>query len=167
MRTLIVLVFAALLLPSCVTYRKCQQKFPPSTDTLQIVEVRDSIVLKDTTITVTIPGEVVIDSVFIPVELPPTYKPDTVFARTELAESFAYINRNGLLRLHLTQRDTTITLRLENALKEAYFWRSEYERVKVTPPPVKFVPKIYKITFTIVLVEIGILLLYLFWRMRR
>ena len=163
----ILILSTILIMSSCVTQRRCLQKFPPTTDTIRVTEIRDSIVYKDTTITIHLPGKTVTDSVFIPVEIPSTYKPDTVRAVTQLATATAYLSKLGHLRLDLTQSDTTIYLRLENALKEAYFWRSEYERVKMTPPPVKFVPKVYKIALTIVLIEIGILLLYLFWRMRR
>jgi len=155
------------MLPSCVTYKKCLQKFPPTTDTIKVVERRDSVIFRDTTIMITLPGKTVVDSIFIPCpEFPPTFVPDTVFASTELAESFAYVNRNGVLRLYLTQRDTTITLRLEKALREAYFWRNEYEKVTVTPHPIKFVPKIYKVFMWIVIGELIALLIFLLIRLK-
>ena len=144
MRTLIPLLIA-IAFSSCVTQKKCNEKFPPSKDTIHIVTVRDSIVFKDTTIYVEIPGETDIDTITIPCPPPPpSYIPKKAHAETSLAYADAWWEYPRI-RLELVQKDTTIERRLENAQKEAYHWKSEYEKITVTPQPVKYIPGIYKI----------------------
>ena len=137
------------------------QKFPPSADTIKIIETRDSIIYRDTTVFIHLPGEVKIDSVKVPCpDLPPAYVPDTVRAETPLAYSYAYLANTGRLRLYLVQKDTTIHQRLENAIKESFYWRSEYEKITVKPEPVKYIPKLYKIALWILIGQIAAFILY-------
>ena len=143
MKTLIPILMM-LALTSCVTQKKCNSKFPPSKDTIIIETVRDSIVYKDTTIYIKLPGERVVDSFPIPCPPPPPdYIPRRVFAETSLAKASAWWSY-PVIKLELIQKDTTIEKRLDNAVKEAYEWRTKYEKITITPQPVKYIPGIYK-----------------------
>jgi hypothetical protein len=141
------LIFFSAIVSSCVTQKKCNSKFPPSTETVTIVKERDSIVYKDTTIFIKLPQEYMTDSVIIPCPPPATgFIPDTAYAETSLAFARAWFNWPNI-KLQLTQKDTTIEKRLADAQKESYYWRSEYNKVKIIPPPVKYIPGIYRIAF--------------------
>ena len=134
----------AVLSASC-SRKWCQSRYPVSVDSIYKYVTKDSIVIKDTTIYIHLPGEVVHDSIEIPCPDPgPAYVPKKVFAETSLAKASAWFD-HPFIRLELIQKDTTIVQRLDDAIKEAYYWKSEYQKITVKPEPVKFVPAIYKI----------------------
>jgi hypothetical protein len=140
----ILIAFIAILFAGCVTQRRCNLRFPPSTETVTLITEHDSIVYKDTTIFVKLPGEYRIDSVTIPCPPPPaSYKPRRVYAETSLAKASAWWDY-PVIKLELTQKDTTIEKRLEDANKEVYRWKNEYNKIVKVPPPVKYIPGIYK-----------------------
>lgn len=131
---------------ACVTQRKCNSKFPPTTNTITKETVRDSIVYRDTVIYIDIPGELRTDSIPIPCPDVPGYIPKRVYAETALAKASAWWSFPNI-KLELIQKDTTIERRLDNALKDAYHWQSEYEKITVTPQAVKYIPGVYKVAF--------------------
>lgn len=138
------LTFILLLLSSCVTQKRCMERFPPVNDTLRIIEVRDTIIFRDTTILIHLPGEILIDSVLIPCPEPAgPFIPDTARAETSLAVAIAWW-KYPAIRLRLVQKDTTIERRLRDAIREKIHWRSEYEKVSQVQV-VKEIPGIYKI----------------------
>jgi hypothetical protein len=142
-RILILSLFLALL-SSCATYKRCTTRFPCMGDTVRIETIRDSIVIKDTTIVIKIPGETVTNTVEIPCPDPgPAYVPKKVHAETSLAYADAWFQYPNI-KLVLVQRDTTIEARLESAIKEAYYWKTEYTKISYVPAPVKFIPKFIK-----------------------
>ena len=144
MKTLIPILIA-IAFSSCVTQKRCNTKFPPQRDTIRIETTRDSIVFKDTTIYVEIPGEIDIDTLVIPCPPPPaSYIPKKAHAETSLAEAWAWWSY-PIIKLELIQKDTTIEKRLDNAVKEAYRWKTKFEKITVTPEPVKYIPGIYKV----------------------
>jgi hypothetical protein len=147
MKNIVLTLFMVILMAGCVTQKRCNLKFPPSTETITIVKEHDSIVYKDTTVFIKLPREYKTDSVIIPCPPPaPGFIPDTAYAETTLAIARAWFNWPGI-KLQLTQKDTTIEKRLEDANKEVYRWKSEYYKIKVVPPPVKYIPGIYKAAF--------------------
>jgi len=115
--------------------------------------VRDSIVLRDTTVKKKVPGEADADSIVIPCPEIINYIADTARAETSLAKAKAWW-QYPRVRIELTQKDTTIELRLKDALKEAYHWRSEYLKITKVPDPVKYIPKMYKYAMMFSLVMI-------------
>jgi len=161
----ILLICIALIMVSCVTQRRCYEKFPPSISFEIKTMKRDSIIYRDTTLFVTLPGERSIDSIPVPCPVIPGYKPDTAFAETSLAWAKAWLSRSRI-KLQLEQKDTTITVRLDNAIKEAYYWKSEYEKIKEVPPPQKYIPSAYKTAFwawiIIIALALGLLALKIF-----
>jgi hypothetical protein len=149
MRKIVYFAFLGLLgvFSSCVTQKACSKRFPSVNDTVRITTVRDSIVIRDTTIFIHLPGQTVTDSVPIPCPPPEVgYIPKKAFAETSLAIATAWWEY-PFIRLQLVEKDTTIVRRLAGALKESYYWKTMYEKVHITPPPVKYTPKIYLIAF--------------------
>lgn len=138
--------FLSLFLTSC-SQRWCNTRYPAGSDTVRVETVRDSIILKDTTVFIKIPGETVTNTVEIPCPPPPpSYIPKKVTAETSLARASAWWEY-PVIKLELIQKDTTITQRLDNAIREAYHWKTLYEKLHIKADPVKFVPGIYKASF--------------------
>lgn len=163
-KQLILLAALILIMGSCATQRRCNAKFPGSNDTIRIEHTRDSIVYKDTIITIRIPGEQVIDSVPIPCPPPPPgYVPKRVHAETAYAYADAWWSY-PVIKLVLVQKDTTLQLRLDNAVKEAYYFKSLYEKLRITPEPVKYIPKIYKDAMSICIVIFAAVFGFVLWK---
>ena len=140
---LILSLFSCVLLSSC-SKQWCYTKWPISVDSIYKEIIRDSIVIKDTIVYIHLPGETVIDSVKIPCPDPgPAYVPKKVRSETSLAWAEAWFQFPNI-KLLLVQKDTTIIQRLDAAIKEAYYWKSEYQKITVKPEPVKFIPGFYK-----------------------
>jgi hypothetical protein len=147
---------------SCVTQRKCNSKFPPSRDTIRLEHTRDSIIIKDSLIPVFIPGEIVYDSVPVPCPPPPpAYVPDTAYTETTFATAKAWFDYPNII-IKLEQKDTTVLLKA--ALKEAYHWRSEFQKITTVPEPVKYIPKIYKQALSICIVIFIAAFLFIGWK---
>jgi len=143
-KAIFILSIVLAVLSSCVTQRRCNYKFPSKNDTIRIETTRDSIVVKDTTIYIHLPGEVIHDSIEIPCPPPPlSYVPKKVTAETSLARAEAWWSY-PVIKLTLVQTDTTIEKRLAGALKESYYWKMEYQKITVTPQPVKYIPGFYR-----------------------
>ena len=160
-----IILFLALisLFTGCVTQKRCSTRFPGKNDTIRIETVRDSIVIKDTTIYVKIPGETITNTVEIPCPQVPGYVPKKVFAETSLAKAFAWWEYPNI-KLVLIQKDTLIEKRLKGALREAYYYKSLYEKLHITPEPVKFIPKIYKQAMSICIVIFIAAFLFIGWK---
>ena len=154
-----------MFLTSCVTQKRCIRRFPPVTANTRIEKTKDSLVYRDTTIYVTLPGEIVRDSIIAPCNPPPPPKgvlissPDTAFAETTLARAKAWYSRQRV-HLELVQKDTTLQLQLDNALKESYHWQSEYEKAKIMQQ-VKFIPGVYRVAFWLWIFVIFIIVIFL------
>ena len=141
---IVLLAILMLFLTSC-SKRWCYTRYPISVDSIYKYVTKDSIVIKDTTIYIHLPGEVVHDSIQIPCPDPGSaYIPKKVFAETSLARAEAWWQYPNI-KLLLIQKDSTIEARLAGALKEAYYWKSEYNKITVKPEPVKFIPTLYKV----------------------
>jgi len=164
-RIFVLTVILAVLSIGC-SRRWCNSHFPPSVDSIYKYVVKDSIIIKDTTIYITLPGDVVHDSIEIPCPDPgPAYIPKKVYAETSLARAEAWWSFPNI-KLTLVQKDTTIVQRLDKAIKEAYYWQSEYNKITVKPEPVKYIPGIYKAAFWawigVIVAGLGYILIRLF-----
>lgn len=141
-RTALILM---VLFSSCATRQICNRRFPVVADTVRVVLSHDTIIYRDTVVTVTIPGVTVTDTVLIPCPpLPPEFIPDTAQAETPLAVATAWWSY-PVIRLKLVQRDTTIQFRLDSAIREAKSWRELYENITAVQPITK-IPVIYQIS---------------------
>jgi len=103
---------------------------------------RDSLVYRDTTIYVSLPKDTVKikDTIKLPaIGKKLNYGP--VEKRNGLITVKAEI-RNNVLGIESYLNDSTIFVKLDNAIKEAYYWK-EHTTTIVTPPQ-KYVPQFYK-----------------------
>lgn len=162
-KILFLAILSLFLTSGCATYKRCASKFKIESDTVRIVSVRDSIVLRDTLIYIHLPGQTVIDSVEIPCPPPPkSYVPKKVRAEVPLAFAEAWWEYPNI-KLTLVQKDTTIVHRLHNAIVEKYYWKSEYELVKQSIEK-KYVPKIYKQALSICIVLfVSVIIGFVLW----
>lgn len=136
------LVFLAILSTSC-TKRWCNSHYPATIDSVLVIKDSVHIILKDTTVNVYLPGLTVIDSVIIPCAEPPAaYIPDTAYAETPFSKALAWFSYPSI-RLKLIQKDTTLAIRLNNAIRDSYYWHSEFNRVtKILEK--KHIPNFYR-----------------------
>jgi hypothetical protein len=161
------LILGLLLLTgmSCVTQKKCNAKFPPTTTTETIETVRDSIVYKDKLVPYYIPGETVHDSVPVPCPPPPPgFVPDTARAETEFARAKAWFS-NSSIKLKLEQKATTLQLRLDSAVKEMYRWKTKYTNITTIPQPVKYIPQRFKTYRNIVFIIFALGFAFVGWKL--
>jgi hypothetical protein len=136
-------------------------------DTVRIEHTRDSIIIRDTTIYISVPGERVVDSVPIPCPPPsPWYVPKKVRVETNNAYAEAWWSY-PVIKLVLVQKDTTLQIQLRQAIKEKYYWKTLYEKLHVTPEPVKYIPKIYKQAMSICVAIFAIGFLFIGWKAYR
>lgn len=165
-------LFIFLLLVSlsgCYTRRMWERKFPPvvTTDTIVKFTSRDSLVYRDTTLFVQLPGETLIDSITIPCPpAPPTYKPDTLKIKAKFAEVKAWLSGNKISAI-LTQSGT-LQIRLDSVIKESYKWENLYRDIlKTEVHKQRYIPIIYKVSlWAWTGVIIMVLILYLIKRIR-
>jgi len=137
-------IIAVLLLSSCSMQKWCWEHYPVVPDTITIETMRDSIVYRDTLVTVYISSEtVVIDSVEIPCPPPLFFRPDTAIAVASFSEARAWFSYPNII-LKLTQKDIEIELRIDSAIKEAYYWREKYEQITAVQEVVR-IPLVYRI----------------------
>lgn len=134
-KTLLLCVVAILsVFSSCVTSRRCLEKFPP----VVTVDTVETILIVDTTIYVQLPADTVIKE--MPVEVEPDYSSDIAVARGEYATARAWI-ANRSLHVQLTTNDTLIAWRIDSlALVNTKTITVEKERIV----EVKKIPEFYK-----------------------
>jgi hypothetical protein len=164
MKNSIVLILILSLFTGCATYKRCTTRYPCYGDTIRIETIRDSIVIKDTTIVIKIPGETVTNTVEIPCPDPgPAYIPKKVHAETSLAYADAWFQFPNI-KLILVQKDTTIVQRLDNAIKEAYYWKEIATKVTIVPKPVKYIPGFFKFCTYFFLGAVVVVILYILYK---
>lgn len=166
-KSLFLLVIVTFLLTSCVTQKRCYEKFPPVTETIikDSIITRDSIVEKIVEVPVEIKADTVLinDTVFIDKKTKlPNSKP--VYAETDFAKATAQVV-NGNLNLTLIQKDTLFNLQV--TARESYFWKEKYfkERSKVVQK-IKVIPKYYSIMSMIGLVSVVLLIAYTIFKIK-
>ena len=159
MRSLVIILLMVLA-SSCATQQRCFRKFPPevSIDTIFKEIIKDTIIYKDTTIYISLPGETVIDSIFISQGIVTT--PVKVL-ETDLARAEAYY-RTPKVYLKLIQKDTTLRIRLDSALRTSkHFEAKYYEILKKQVQKEKYIPKLYSAAFWILIGIIGAIISYI------
>lgn len=143
-----IFVLTVLVLSSCVTQKKCLQKFPPQT----IRERYDSIIIKDTIIYKDVIVEKVIpaDTVYVDRIIPGI--PQSITTRPMILENDYAIAKGWIqdsrLKMQLEQKYQVLRFKLDSADKLVRHWQFQYlkERELNTHVVVqKFTPKIYKI----------------------
>jgi len=130
MRRLAIILTTLILFFGCVTQKRCNQKFPPVSETIykdSIIE-REITVYVDTIIYVELPAREIIKEVKVPV--PITFKSDTVFAVGDYSSAKAWIVKREL-KLKLNE-GAKIKIDLEKAIRETTYWKEKYINEKKT-----------------------------------
>jgi hypothetical protein len=102
---------------SCVTQKRCLQKYPPQIVEVERVITEINTVTRDTTVYVHLPGNTIFLTDTLIVFKTDSISSKTSFLETPLAWSEAHIKFNKLFHV-LHQKDTTLIFRLQGALKE-------------------------------------------------
>ena len=136
------------------------------TSTVEIRETRDTLIIvrdttiyvelpADTTYVVSVPADVSIDSSTWTITI------DTLFASTNRAEAYSWVEANQL-NLTLMDKDTTLEIRLENAIKESLYWYNMYVETTtvvpkaMVPPLTAFMARVGWFTMILLLIVIGL-----------
>ena len=159
------ILFLVSLTGCFATKKRCLRLFPPisSVDTVVFETVRDSVVLKDTTIFVSIPGETIFDSIYINGK---EYS-DTVILETDYAKTTAFYI-TPYVNVTLEQKDIVLNVKLDSVIKEMYYWKQKYIKIMESDVvTITHTPVIYQIAlWAWIGVFILILFLYLLSRFR-
>ena len=104
----------------------CSPKIIKEVVTKDSIVYRESISYRDTTIFRYLPGDTVFKKTIVYVDKTTgLVNSKKLFAFTSLAEASAWVY-NSKLFLNLIQKDTTIEIRLDSAIKEANYWKEKY-----------------------------------------
>ena len=160
----LILLSVVILLCGCSPQRRLAnllERFPQ--DITTVIEYRDSVIYRDTTITKYLPGEIVIDSFLIrvPVEVP---IPDTSFVlSTSLATSTTWLEDN-VLGMSLFQNDTLLTFLIDSAILENT--DTTFITLKIPYPVIEKVGTFWKHGFLVLagLILIGLILFFVLKR---
>lgn len=160
MRTVVVILTALLLGTSCVTQKRCYNKFPPKTETIikDSLVIKDTIIYRDRLVPFYIKGETVYKDSIIP-GMPEKINTAPIKLENTYAIAEAWIE-NSKLKMKLQQKDQVIKFKLDSADKVSKHWEYKWthEKQTITLPPVKYTSKFAKfcIGFTIFIVVIVI-----------
>lgn len=110
-----VIILLLVILAGC---RVC----PPSISTNDTIIERQTIIYRDTVVEYNIIHDTVYDSIYIPIERNIYAK---LYKEVPLAWAEAQV-KNSKLSLLLVQKDTTIEMRLNSAIREVNFWKYKY-----------------------------------------
>jgi hypothetical protein len=108
------ILVSLLVLSSCTTLKKCNERFPPQVETVTIH--RDSTIYRDTTIFVYIKGETIHDTTKVYIDRSGLIQSDISFLNTQYSWSKAWVNNSRLFHT-LVQRDDSISSTIRNAIK--------------------------------------------------
>lgn len=104
----------------------CSPKIIKEVVTKDSIIYRESISYRDTTIFRYLPGDTVFKNTIVYVDKATgLINSKKLLAFTSLAEASAWVY-NSKLFLNLIQKDTTIEIRLDSAIKEANYWKEKY-----------------------------------------
>lgn len=163
----ILYIVIILTLTSCYTRRECLKFCPEVKQESTIIEkIKDSIIVsyKDTTIYLKLPKDTLykIDTVYIGENSKFSTKGKSILTN-EFCESVAYVKNNKLYH-NLYFVDTTLKIKLDNAIKEVIHWKNLYllER-KNNIEIIEKIPVLYKILSFIGLICISALFAFTFF----
>lgn len=148
---LISTLFLSLFLSSCSPSKRIQRLYTnhpelaPTNSIETIIETKDSIVYRDTTIYEKLPSDTVWEKQKAKIIYRNgKFNSDTLKASSIFANSMAWVKESHL-NLKIWDKDTTLQIQLDNALKESYYWENKYTYDKQVITE-RYVPKFWKIT---------------------
>jgi hypothetical protein len=163
MKTMKIAAFllSAIALTTCVTQRRCFEKFPPQVGT--IVEYDTIVEYRVDTIELKIQGDTVyaIDTLYVDVQGKP-YSHGVIRADAEYAYSTAWAI-GGKMYLQLIQKDTLIRQERDSMIASVNYYKTLYETSVITNN-VKKIPLIYRVLPFIVIILCLLLILMLLFR---
>jgi len=154
-----IILLLVLIFSSCVTQKKCLQKFPPQIirEVYDSIIIKDSIIYRDIEIEVKIPG----DTIEVEKKVPIKENISPVTVENTYSSAKAWVE-NSKLKLQLIQKDQLIKYKVDSAIQVAkhweYRWNIEKQKEVIKE---KYIPKIYSIAFYMWIGVIVIVLLYL------
>lgn len=155
MRNLIIALLVMLAV-GCSPSRRIQNLYErhpdlkPKESLVTTITIHDTLKeVRDTTIYVKLPSDTIWKKVEVPLNPFPgsenvKINSDTLKASTNLAEARAWIYQSEL-NLFLADKDTTLEIKLENAIQQVTFWKEKYEEKqtvmteKVAPLWIKYI----------------------------
>ena len=166
MKTSILFLFVLTILSSCSPTKKIERIYSQHPelrprDSIQIkTEYKEKISYRDTFVYIKLPPDTVTGEAEIIIISPntPTITPRILSLETQLAQAKAWIE-GSKLKMELTDKDTTLEIRLKNALRNSEYWYTRWEKETKIIPEIR-VPKFWKITGSI---GMGFLLAFIVW----
>ena len=127
MKTIKALIWLLIFLWLGMAFIGCSPKIVEKIVKKDSIVYKEKIVYRDTTIFKYLPGDTVFKTNTVYVDrVTGLANSKKIFAFTSLAEASAWV-KNSKLFLNLTQKDTTIEIRLDSAIKEATYWKEKYQ----------------------------------------
>mgnify|MGYP001045473195 CR=1 FL=1 len=153
-------ILILLTITSCVTQRRCNDKFPPQVTVIDSTTTRIVTEYRDTTVYVQLPGDTAYQSITIRDSAGQIVSGRSEL-RTSLAYSAAWIN-SGRLQHVLQQNDTLLPVTVENAIRVTWE-RAErfYSRQEVKATPIW--PKIINRAMLFILIGVVFIFLIRYW----
>ena len=143
------LILLLIVLAGCSPQRKFQRltdRYPsllPKPETTIVTTIKTEIEYRDTTINYTLPTKTVYDTTYIEVTKEGKMWSDSAYVESNYAQSWAWVKSRQLF-LTIADKDTTLALKLENAVKESNHWKNMYEK-QIQIIPERYIPKWIKI----------------------
>lgn len=162
-KIIIFLVLVTAMLPGCITQKRCSRLFPASEIKTDSVNIQKTVVLRDTTVFVSIAPDTVIITEKMPVSVP-NIAPVT--AENNLSVAKAWIE-NSVLRVILFNKPGKIAFTLQNKSTAETQYRIKTEIKTVKQP---YIPQIYKTALWIVIWQLIMIVgfvVYKFLEIRR
>ena len=162
---LLLLAAVMFFFPSCATQKRCSMKFPPKVEVIQKDSIYEIITFRDTTIYIQLEGKIVT-------------KTDTVYVQngvilnkeirgeSKFATAIAGIAKNKLY-LRLTDKDTTLEIKLNNAIKMARYFEMKFNTEKKVEYIEKDLTKWQKFLIVSGIIFLGVILIWLLLKVKR
>lgn len=148
------------ILSSCMTQKRCARRFPPKESIRVETIIRDSVVYRDTTLYVQVPGNPVKEEKPVTIRSPAGNIPvtiDTMSIENDYYIAYAWVN-NSIMGMAMYPKPSTFELNFK--FKEN-FRLQHTTRDKTETHEIKVVPLFYKVCFYILLLQFILVLLYL------
>lgn len=159
MKNILIILLAVVSLNSCITQKRCFQKFPPQ------VITKDSIVIKDTTIyrdtTIAIKGDKV--TIHDTIDCPNLEYHKEVKSTTGRTLAVVDIRKNKLQVDCKTDSLNVVIKNLKTKISTLEKYHTEVKIIQAPAPPPKIKYKVPKWCWWLLLANIG----YLCWRLRK
>lgn len=127
MKTIKALIWLLVFLWLAMAFIGCSPKIVEKVVKKDSIVYREKLVYKDTTIYKYLPGDTVFKNTYVYIDKNTgLINSKKIYAFTSLAEASAWVS-NSKLNLNLIQKDTTIEIRLDSAIKEATYWKERYQ----------------------------------------